>query len=128
MVAGVRAGEGQWGMEEMQGVDNRGPVMGKLETAGGSHWKGRAPVPGGWFTFGGRVVLSFPMSVSNPCSVMIGRVLSKDLGEEEGDGVSVHWYTPKEGRTHVGGQSTEEALVGQILSMTATTKESLTPE
>ena len=40
MVAGVRAGEGQWGMEEMQGVDNRGPVMGKLETAGGSHWKG----------------------------------------------------------------------------------------
>ena len=26
---------------------------------------------------------------------MIGRVLSKDLGGEEGDGVSVHWYTPK---------------------------------
>ena len=35
------------------------------------------------------------MPVSNPCSVMIGRVLSKDLGGEEGDGVSVHWYTPK---------------------------------
>ena len=35
------------------------------------------------------------MPVSNPCSVMIGRVLNKDLGGEEGDGVSVHWYTPK---------------------------------
>ena len=37
----------------MQGVDNRGLVMGKLETAGGSHRMGGqppdegAPVPGG---------------------------------------------------------------------------------
>ena len=30
--------------------------------------------------------------------------------------------------THVGGQSTEEVLGRQILSMTATTRESLTPE
>ena len=35
------------------------------------------------------------MPVSNPCSVMIGRALSKDLVGEEGDGISVHWYTPK---------------------------------
>ena len=34
----------------------------------------------------------------------------------------------KEARTHVGGQSTEEVLGRQILSMTATTRESLTPE
>ena len=37
------AGEGQWmkeGMEERQRVDNRRPVMGKLETAGSSHRKG----------------------------------------------------------------------------------------
>ena len=40
MVAGV--GEGQWvkeGMEERQGLNNRGPVLGKLETAGSSDRK-----------------------------------------------------------------------------------------
>ncbi|CAM9908980.1 unnamed protein product [Ascophyllum nodosum] len=35
------------------------------------------------------------MPISGPCSVMIGRILSKDLDGEEGDGVSVHWYTPR---------------------------------
>ncbi|CAN0035996.1 unnamed protein product [Choristocarpus tenellus] len=35
------------------------------------------------------------MAASNPCSVMIGRILSLELGGEEGDGVRVHWYTPK---------------------------------
>ena len=41
MVAGV--GEGQWvkeGMEERQGLNNRGPVLGKLGTAGSSDRKG----------------------------------------------------------------------------------------
>ena len=37
----------------------------------------------GWF-------LAFPMPVSNHCSVMIDRILSKELDGEEGDGVSVH--------------------------------------
>ena len=71
---------------------------GEAGDGGGQPPDGGAPVPGGgggglhlevgWF-------LAFPMPVSNPCSVMIGRVLSKDLSGEEGDGVSVHWYTPK---------------------------------
>ena len=67
------------------------------------------------------------MPVSNPCSVMIGRVLSKDLGERRAT-VFLYTGTPrKEARTHVGGQSTEEVLGRQILSMTAT-RESLTPD
>ena len=41
------------------------------------------------------MVLSFPHASLESISVMIGRVLSKDLGGEEGGGVSVHWYTPK---------------------------------
>ena len=60
MVAGV--GEGQWvkeGMEERQGLNNRGPVLGKLETAGSSDRKG-GNCARGWFAFGDRVVPCFP--------------------------------------------------------------------
>ena len=55
MVAGV--GEGQWvkeGMEERQGLNNRGPVLGKLATGRGGNCARR------WFAFGDRVVPCFP--------------------------------------------------------------------
>ena len=54
MVAGV--GEE---MEEGQGLNNRGPVLGKLETAGSSDRKG-GNCARGWFAFGDRVVPCFP--------------------------------------------------------------------
>ena len=78
---GERAKEG---MEERQGLNNRGPVLGNLETAtvpegggGGLHLEVE------WF-------FTFPMQESNPCSVIIGRILSKELNEKARDGVPVH--------------------------------------
>ena len=82
------------------GGEQPGAGDGEAGDGGEQPPEGEAPVPGGgegglhlevgWF-------IAFPMPVSNPYSVMIGRILSKDLDGEEGDGVSVHWYTP---RTH----------------------------
>ena len=60
MVAGV--GEGQWvkeGMEEWQRLNNCGPVLGKLGTAGSSDRKG-GQLCQGVFAFGDRVVPCFP--------------------------------------------------------------------
>ena len=84
--------EGEGGNGEVGG-GQPGAGDGEAGDGGGQPPEGGAPVPGGgggglhlevgWF-------LPFPMPVSNPCSVMIGRVLSKDLDGEEGGGVSVH--------------------------------------
>ena len=92
---GGEGGGGSVGDGGDAGGGQPGAGDGEAGDGGGQPLEGGAPVPGGGLHLEVGWFLTFPMSVSNPCSVMIGRVLSKDLGGEEGDGVSVHWYTPK---------------------------------
>lgn len=85
-------GEGGDGGEAGGGQPGAGD--GESENGGEHPPEGVAPVPGGGLDLEVGWFLAFPMPVSNPCSVMIGRIVSKELDGEEGDGVSVHWYTP----------------------------------
>ena len=36
----------------------------------------------------------FPLELSNPCSLVVGKMVSKDLSGDNGGEVTVHWYTP----------------------------------
>ena len=41
----------------------------------------------GWFVV-------FPMELSNPCPLEVGKIVSVDLSAADGGEVTVHWYTP----------------------------------
>ena len=80
MVAGV--GEGRWakeGMEERQVIEQPGAGIGEAGDGGEQRPEGGATVPGGGLHLEFGWFLAFSMPVSNHCSVMIGRILSKDL-------------------------------------------------
>ena len=41
----------------------------------------------GWFTV-------FPLELSNPCSLVVGKMVSMEMNEDNEGEVLVHWYTP----------------------------------
>lgn len=41
----------------------------------------------GWFAV-------FPLELSNPCPLVVGKIISVDMGGEHGGAVTVNWFTP----------------------------------
>ena len=81
--AGRRGEEG----EEGEGGDADGAGEGDRDVQGDADTQPSLQMEIGWFVV-------FPLELSNPRSLKVGKIVSFDWGAEDGGEVSVHWYTP----------------------------------